>query len=81
MSFKTFSRKIHEKWGAGSKESIEQFRLMMNLISYCDGTRTLLEIVYLIEEPFWELIPIVEKLVFHGLLVQKDAPITLTAYS
>ncbi len=65
----------------GAKGSGKEVSVMMNLISYCDGTRTLLEIASLIEEPFWELIPIVEKLVFHGLLVQKDAPITLTAYS
>ncbi len=65
----------------GTKGSGKEVSVMMNLISYCDGTRTLLEIASLIEEPFWELIPIVEKLVFHGLLVQKDAPITLTAYS
>lgn len=35
-----------------TKESGEQVRAMMNLISYCDGSRTLLEIANLIEEPF-----------------------------
>lgn len=56
-----------------TKASGEQVRAMMNLISYCDGTRTLLEIANLIEEPFWELVPLIEKLVAHGLLEQKYA--------
>ena len=43
-------------------------RTKMNLISYCDGQHSLLEIAELINEPFWELIPIVEKLVEHRLL-------------
>ena len=41
---------------------------MMNLISYCDGTHSLLEIAELIDKPFWELIPIIEKLKGNGLL-------------
>ncbi len=51
-----------------TKESGEQVRAMMNLISYCDGSRTLLEIANLIEGPFWDLIIVVEKLVSYGLL-------------
>jgi len=51
-----------------TKTSGEQVRAMMNLISYCDGQNSLLEIAELIEEPFWELAPIVEKLVDNGLL-------------
>ena len=51
-----------------TKTSGEQVRAMMNLISYCDGQNSLLEIAELIEEPFWELVPIVEKLVDNGLL-------------
>ena len=64
-----------------TNESHEQVRVMMNLISYCDGTRTLLEIANLIEEPFWELMPIAEKLVEHQLLKLKPAPKTLMTYS
>lgn len=56
-----------------TKASGEQVRAMMNLISYCDGNKTLLEIANLIEEPFWELVPLVENLVAHGLLEQKYA--------
>jgi len=51
-----------------TKTSGEQVRAMMNLISYCDGQNSLLEIAELIEKPFWELVPIVEKLVDNGLL-------------
>jgi aminopeptidase-like protein len=54
-----------------SKKSGEQVRAMMNLISYCDGSRTLLEIANIIEEPFWDLTEIAEKLVTHGLLEKK----------
>ena len=62
-----------------TKESGEQVRTMMNLISYCDGSRSLLEIANLIKEPFWVLMPIVEKLVAHRLLEQNSVPI-VTAY-
>ena len=55
-----------------TKESGEQVRTMMNLISFCDGSRKLLEIANLIEEPFWSLMAIVKKLVNHGLLEKKN---------
>jgi len=44
---------------------------MMNLISCCDGNTSLLEIADLINEPFMELVPLVEKLVDNGLLSVK----------
>ena len=53
------------------KGSDNEVRRMMNLISYCDGLKSLLEIALIIDEPFWELIPIVERLVEYGLLEQK----------
>lgn len=56
-----------------TKASGAQVRAMMNLISFCDGTQTLLEIAELIGEPFWELVPLVDKLREHGLLEQKYA--------
>lgn len=56
-----------------TKTSGVQVRVMMDLISYCDGTKTLLEIANLIDEPFWELLPLIEKLAAHGLLEQKYA--------
>ena len=51
-----------------TKESGEQVRAMMDLISSCDGSRSLLEIANFIKEPFWELLPIANKLLDHGLL-------------
>jgi len=54
-----------------TKVSIQKVKTMMNLISYCDGTLNLLEIADLIEEPFWELLPIVDKLKKHDLIVSE----------
>ena len=51
-----------------SKNMSQSVNTMMNLISYCDGNTSLLEIGELINEPFWELVPIVEKLVETGVL-------------
>jgi aminopeptidase-like protein len=53
-----------------NKESGEQVRIMMDLISYCDGDHSLLEIANLIQVPFWELTPIVDKLIDHKLLMR-----------
>lgn len=53
-----------------TKGSGDQVRAMMNLISYCDGCHSFLEIANFIEEPFWELAPVVKDLIAHGLLVQ-----------
>jgi len=64
-----------------TKTSGEQVKVMMNLISYCDGSLTLLEIADLIKEPFWDLMPIVEKLVIHGLLEKKYTSSLLSASS
>ena len=52
-----------------TKKSANHVRAMMNLISYCDGSRSLLDIANLIKEPLWELQPICDRLVEHGLLV------------
>lgn len=45
------------------KGSANEARRMMNLISYCDGDHSLLEIANIIKVPAWELYPLVEKLV------------------
>lgn len=47
----------------------QQLRNMMNLIAYCDGKHSLLEIAEIIGVPVWELIPIVEQLKEEKLLV------------
>jgi len=44
----------------------------MNLISYCDGMLSLLEIAELVGEPFWELYAIAEKLKKHRLLIEEN---------
>ena len=47
----------------------DQTLLMVNLISYCDGNHSLLQISEILDEPFWKLIKIVKKLVKHKLLI------------
>jgi aminopeptidase-like protein len=44
---------------------------MMNLLTYCDGKHTLLDIADLIGQPIWELKPLLELLVEHGLVELK----------
>ena len=51
-----------------TKGSGRQVRVMMNLLSYCDGRRTLLEIAELIGEPFARLQSILMPLVENGLV-------------
>jgi len=43
-------------------------RLMRNLITWSDGSHSLLEIAELCGAPIWDLYPIVDKLVEHNLL-------------
>ena len=40
----------------------------MNMLTYCDDHQSLLEIAELIDEPFWELATIIDKLIEHDLL-------------
>lgn len=51
-----------------TKQTSTQVRDMMNLITYCDGTRTLLEIAEQVNVPMWNLFPLVELLKGQGLL-------------
>ncbi|PTX99165.1 aminopeptidase [Spartobacteria bacterium LR76] len=57
-----------------TKSSGNEVRCMMNLISYSDGTKSLLEIAELCECPVWELYPLVEKLTEHHVLILSDDP-------
>lgn len=59
-----------------TKESGNTVRAMMNLISYCDGSKTLLDIAELIGEPFSKLDNILKPLVEHGLITSSRDPIT-----
>jgi aminopeptidase-like protein len=51
-----------------TKDSGSQVRTMMDLISYCDGERTLLEIAEILGQPMKALTKIVEPLINAGLI-------------
>ena len=51
-----------------TKKTGEQVRLMMDVISLCDGENTLLQIAETLSTPIWELYETVDKLVEHNLL-------------
>ncbi len=51
-----------------TKESGKQVRTMMNMLSYCDGKNSLLDIAELIDEPFWEVVPLADRLIEQDLL-------------
>lgn len=51
-----------------TKNSGSQVRLMMNLITWSDGTRSLVEIADICDVAVWELYPIIETLLEHKLL-------------
>jgi len=55
-----------------TKKSGEEVRLMMNLISLCDGKNTLLQIAEILNTPIWELYELVDKLVTHKLLLENE---------
>jgi aminopeptidase-like protein len=58
--YPTLSRKGH----------YDSLRDMMNLLAYCDGTKSLLQIATKLQRPMWELLPTVEKLRNAGLLTE-----------
>lgn len=51
-----------------TKKSGEQVRLMMDMISLCDGENTLLQIAETLGVPIWELYELIDKLAEHKLL-------------
>ena len=51
-----------------TKKSGDEVRMMMNFISYCDGSKTLLEIAEIIKIPAWDLYGLVKKLKSHNLI-------------
>ena len=56
-----------------TKNIKEEFLLIRHFISFCDGHKSVLEIAELLDEPFWKLWPIVDKLVDNGLLLVKTS--------
>lgn len=53
-----------------TKDSHRQVIEMLNLLTYADGTRDLIDISNTIGVPAWRLFPIVDKLVAAGLIVE-----------
>ena len=51
-----------------TKESANEVRTMMNLITYSDGSLSLLQIADQIGQPMWKLLPIVDSLVQNNLM-------------
>lgn len=51
-----------------SKDSGNQVRVLMNMISYCDGERTLLEIAEAIDQPMSKLVETLKPLISCGLI-------------
>ena len=51
-----------------TKKSVEQVMAMLNLLSFCDGEHSLLDIAEKINVPAWELYELVEKLISHDLI-------------
>ena len=55
-----------------TKASGEEVRVMMDLIAYCDGSNSLLDIAEIIGVAMIELIPVYQKLLEHGVLVTSE---------
>ena len=55
-----------------TKISSTEVNLMMNVISYSDGYKSLIEIAVLCKVPIWELYPIIEKLIHEKLITMLD---------
>lgn len=70
------------KWGLypsiSTKHSWEQAAILLNIITYCDGSRSLLEIANIIDKPFWSLKVEVDKLIDYGILKVVSLPVART---
>ncbi len=55
-----------------TKTAKHHVKTMMNLISYSDGTHSLLDIAEIIGVPIWDLVPIYQRLIEHGVLIDLD---------
>jgi aminopeptidase-like protein len=49
-----------------------EVRLMMDIISYSDGNKSLIEIAELCKVPIWRLYPIIERLAHSNLITMLD---------
>jgi len=55
-----------------AKTSSKEVRLMMDIISYSDGNKSLIEIAELCRVPIWQLYPIIEQLTHCKLIKMND---------
>ncbi|MDB4654895.1 DUF4910 domain-containing protein [bacterium] len=55
-----------------TKEKSSSVRLLMNLLTYSDGTNTLLDIANLLNTPFWLLLPLAQKLMDYNLVTVSE---------
>jgi aminopeptidase-like protein len=60
-----------------TKSTAAQVRLMMDLITWSDGRKSLLDIAELCEVPMWDLYTLVDSLAKHDLLTLSDEPTAL----
>ena len=51
-----------------AKGSADSVRVMMNMISYCDGEHSILDIAEILNAPFWELQSLILPLIDEGLM-------------
>lgn len=56
-----------------TKTTGQEVKSMMDLLAYCDGTESLLDVATRIGIPLWQMAPIVARLKEHGLLVPANA--------
>jgi aminopeptidase-like protein len=57
-----------------TRNSGMEARAMTNLIAYCDGSTSLLEIAERIHQPMWDLMPMIARLADFGLVEKQDFP-------
>jgi len=63
--------RLGQRFAFSTKQTGTQVRDMMNLIAYCDGRCTLLEIAERIDVPMWKVIPVAETMKSQGLLASR----------
>ena len=57
----------------GAIDNMTQFNKdVTNVLAYADGKKDLISIAIEVDRPLWELIPVVDKLVEHNLLINAD---------
>ena len=61
------------------QESYDKTVDMLNLITYSDGSRSLVEIANIIDAPVWSLYDIVNQLIAHGILIDNDSAYKVTS--